>query len=99
MRKVILGSLCADVLQQYHVQFWMFLDSSLTVRTVFFPTFLLLTQPAAACITGLRQSATETDNLMHRRGNASQFLFSFIYLIHSSISCTFASGSAFLHIH
>ncbi len=62
---------------------------------VFSSTFLLLTQPAAACITGLRQSATETDNLMHRRGNASQFLFSFIYLIHSSISCTFASGSAF----
>lgn len=100
VKQVFLGSLCEDVLQQYHVQFWMFLDSSPTVRTVFFfSTFLLLTQPAAACITGLRQSATETDNLMHRRGNASQFLFSFIYLIHSSISCTFASGSTFLHIH
>lgn len=63
----------------------------------FSSTYLLLTQPAAACITGLRQSATETDNLMHRRGNASQFLFSFIYLIHSFISCTFASGPLSAH--
>lgn len=64
----------------------------------FFPTISPLTQPRAACITGLRQSATETDNLMHRRRNGAQFLFSFIYLLHLSISRTFALGSAFLHV-